>query len=64
MANAADLHKGVPVSWNTIQGRTQDVVVRKIMRRFKIDDFEIAPTKDDPRRLVKSEKTGSTKRAG
>lgn len=58
MANASDLHKGARVSWNTSQGRTQGVVVRKAIRRLKIDDFEIAATKDDPRWLVKSEKTG------
>ena len=38
--------------------RTQGVVVRKAIRRFTIDDFEIAATKDDPRWVVKSEKTG------
>lgn len=57
MANASDLHKGARVSWNTSQGRTQGVV-RKAIRRFTIDDFEIAATKDDPRWVVKSEKTG------
>lgn len=58
MARAADLHIGARVSWNTSQGRTQGVVVRKAIRRFKIDDFEIAASKDDPRWVVKSEKTG------
>lgn len=58
MAHASDLHKGVRVSWNTSQGRTQGVVVRKAVRRFKIDAFEIHATKDDPRWVVQSEKTG------
>lgn len=58
MASASDLHKGARVSWNTSQGRTQGVVVRKAIRRFKIDDFEIAATKDDSRWVVKSERTG------
>ena len=63
MANASDLHKGARVSWNTSQGRTQGVVVRKAIRRFKIDDFEIAATKDDRRWLVKSEKNRETRGA-
>lgn len=58
MAEPSELHKGARVSWNTSQGRTQGVVVRKAVRRFKIDDFEIAASRDDPRWVVKSEKTG------
>ena len=45
-------------SWNTSQGRTRGVVVRKAVRRFKIDAFEIRATKDDPRWVVQSEMTG------
>lgn len=58
MARPAELHKGARVSWNTSQGRTHGVVVRKATRRFKIDDFEIAATAADPRWVVKSDKSG------
>lgn len=58
MARDSDLHKGARVSWNTSQGRTQGVVVRKAVRDFKIEDFKITASKGDPRWVVKSEKTG------
>ena len=58
MAQATDLRKGVRVSWNTSQGRIHGVVVRKAMRRLKIEDFEIAATPQRPRFVVKSDKSG------
>jgi hypothetical protein len=64
MANASDLHKGARVSWNTSQGRTQGIVVRKAIRRFTIDDFEIAATKDDPRWVVKAKRPANVRAQG
>lgn len=56
MADA--LKKGDRVSWSTSQGRTQGVVVRKAVRRFKIEDFQIDASADDPRYVVKSDTSG------
>ena len=52
-----DFSKGDRVSWATSQGRTRGEVVGK-----KTSDFELAGTtfhasKDDPKYIVKSEKT-------
>lgn len=52
------LQAGDRVSWETSQGRTTGKVVRKLTRRTKVHDFEVHATKDDPRWLVESEKSG------
>lgn len=54
----ADIKVGDKVSWNTPQGRTHGRVVEKLTSRTSVGGTEIAATKDDPRYLVESDKTG------
>ena len=60
----SDFKKGDTVSWNTPQGKTHGKVVEKLTstRRVKGEDgqkgTEIKASKDDPRYLVESEKSG------
>lgn len=54
--------QGDKVSWNTPQGKTTGKVVRKLTSDTEIDGTKISASKDDPRYLVESDKTG--KRAG
>lgn len=49
---------GDHVEWETSQGTTHGTVEKKLTRRTKIEETEIAATKDEPRYLVKSAKTG------
>ena len=55
----ADITVGDTVSWNTPQGRTHGKVVKRLTSRTKVGGTEIHATKDDPRWLVESEKTGA-----
>jgi hypothetical protein len=50
---------GDRVSWNTFQGRTQGKVVRKLTSDTEVDGFKVPASEDDPRYLVRSEKTGT-----
>lgn len=54
------LRAGTRVSWNTSQGETTGKIVRKATRPLKVKDFKIAASKDTPRYVVRSEKTGKT----
>jgi hypothetical protein len=62
VAKAADLHEGDRVRWSTPQGKTTGEVVRIMTKPFSIKGTELKASKDDPRVLVQSEKTGA--RAG
>lgn len=55
-----NLKAGQQVSWNTSQGETTGKVVRKATRPLKVKSFKIAASKDAPRYIVRSEKTGKT----
>lgn len=50
--------KGDKVRWKTSQGVTHGEVKRKLRSRTQVGGQEIAATKDDPRYLVVSAKTG------
>jgi hypothetical protein len=54
----ADIKVGDTVSWNTPQGRTHGKVVKRLTSRTKVGGTEINATKEDPRYLVESDKTG------
>jgi hypothetical protein len=54
----ADITVGDTVSWNTPQGRTHGKVVKRLTSRTKVGGTEIRATKEDPRYLVESDKTG------
>ena len=55
----ADITVGDTVSWNTPQGRTHGTVVKRLTSRTTVGGTEIHATKDDPRYLVESAKTGA-----
>ena len=52
-----DFSKGDRVSWATSQGRTQGEVVDKKTSDFDFAGTTFHATKDDPKYIVKSEKT-------
>ena len=62
MAKADDLTKGDTVEWNTSQGKTRGTVVAKKTSDFSIKGTDLKASKDDPKVVVESEKSG--KRAG
>jgi hypothetical protein len=50
--------KGDQVSWDTSQGRTHGNVERKLTSETQVKGQKISASEDDPRYLVKSDKTG------
>lgn len=62
MAKIADLNKGDRVRWGTSQGRTTGTVVAVKTKPFSIKGTDLTASKDDPKVVVESEKTGA--RAG
>jgi hypothetical protein len=50
--------KGDKVSWNTSQGKTHGKVKRKLTSDTKVGGQKISASKEDPRYLVVSDKTG------
>jgi hypothetical protein len=56
---AGTFRQGDRVSWETSQGRTQGKVVRKLTADTEIEGFKVSASDDDPRYLVRSEKTGA-----
>lgn len=58
MAEATDLRAGTRVSWNTSQGRTRGVVVRKATKDMKIKSFAVRASRDDPKYVVRSDSSG------
>ncbi len=59
MAKTTDLHDGAHVSWNTSQGRTSGQVLRKAVCRLYIQNYRVNASPDDPRFIVRSDKTGA-----
>ena len=55
----SDIRIGDKVSWNTSQGRTHGRVVKRLTSRTMVGGTEIRATRDDPRFVVESEKTGA-----
>lgn len=56
---ADDLEQGDKVEWNAPQGRTHGKVEQKLTSDTKIKRYEVKASKDDPKFLVKSDKSGS-----
>jgi hypothetical protein len=50
--------KGDKVTWETSQGRTHGRVERKLTSETSIKGQKISASEDDPRYLVKSDKSG------
>lgn len=59
MAKATNLEKGDRVRWGTSQGKTTGKVVRIMTKPFSIKGTDLKASKDDPKVVVKSEKTGA-----
>ena len=53
-----ELEQGDKVEWNAPQGKTRGTVKKKLTDRTEVGGQTIAASEDDPRYLVKSEKTG------
>jgi hypothetical protein len=62
MANAKKLKKGDAVQWESSQGTVKGTVVAKKTKPFEIHGTKLEASKDDPRFVVESKKTGA--RAG
>lgn len=56
---AKTLKRGDRVSWETSQGRTQGKVVKKLTSDTEVEGFRVSASAEDPRYLVRSEKTGA-----
>lgn len=56
----ADFRPGDRVRWNTPQGETHGEVVEKVTSRTQVEGQELAASEDDPRYIVRSEKSGKT----
>lgn len=56
---AKDLKVGDPVAWNTPQGETHGTVTRRLTSRTTVAGQVIAASKDSPRYLVVSDRTGA-----
>ena len=57
--SAKDFRKGDDVTWKTRNGETEGHVVKTVTEPMKIKKNEIRASKDDPRILVESDKTGA-----
>jgi Hypervirulence associated proteins TUDOR domain len=55
---ARTFEAGETVSWNTSQGKTHGKVKRKLTEDTQVKGQKISASKDDPRYLVVSDKTG------
>ncbi len=59
MAKIEDLSKGDRVRWGTSQGKTTGTVVGIRTKPFSIKGTDLKASKDDPKVVVESEKTGA-----
>ncbi|GBR09064.1 MULTISPECIES: hypervirulence associated TUDOR domain-containing protein [Asaia] len=57
--SAKDFKKGDDVTWKTSNGETEGHVVKTVTKPMKIKKNEIKASKDDPKILVESDKTGA-----
>lgn len=55
---AKQLQQGDRVRWNTPQGKTTGVVQKQLTSETHVSGQKVAASEDDPRYLVKSEKSG------
>lgn len=53
------LQPGDTVEWNTAQGTTSGTVEKKLTQPTQIKNYDVSASKEDPKYLVKSEKTGA-----
>jgi hypothetical protein len=58
VARISDLREGARVSWNTPQGLATGEVLRKATCRLYIRDYKVNASPDDPRFIVRGDKTG------
>jgi hypothetical protein len=59
MATDSNLSKGDKVKWNTSQGETKGEVKKTITDDIKIKDNTVKASKDNPKYVVESDKTGN-----
>ena len=59
MATDKNLSKGDDVSWNTAQGKTHGEVKKRITSDTTIKDYDVKASKDNPKYIVESDKTGN-----
>jgi hypothetical protein len=55
---AANFKQGDRVQWNTSGGTTTGVIQKKLTSETHVGGQKVAASEDDPRYLVKSEKSG------
>lgn len=55
----AEFKPGDHVAWNTPQGETTGVVRKRLTKRTRIQDHDVAASPDNPEYLVVSDKSGS-----
>ncbi|HZB07645.1 MAG TPA: DUF2945 domain-containing protein [Rubrobacter sp.] len=55
---AQEFKQGDTVEWNTPQGKTRGTVRKKLTSSTEVGGQNINASKDDPRYLVESEKSG------
>jgi hypothetical protein len=55
---AQELKQGDTVEWNTPQGKTRGTVKKKLTSNTEVGGQKIDASKEDPRYLVESEKSG------
>lgn len=55
---AQEFQQGDHVRWNTPQGKTTGVVQKKLTSETHISGQKVAASDDDPRYVVKSDKSG------
>ena len=53
------LQPGDTVEWNTAQGTTSGTVEKKLTQPTQIKNYDVSASEEDPKYLVKSEKTGA-----
>ena len=53
-----EFRHGDTVEWNTPQGKTRGTVKKKLTSSTEVGGQKITASKDDPRYLVESEKSG------
>lgn len=54
-----DLKKGDDVTWKTSNGETDGHVVDTVIKPIKIKNNEVKASKDNPKVVVESDKTGA-----
>lgn len=56
---SSKFRKGDDVTWNTRNGETEGHVVKTVTEPMKINNNKVKASKDDPKVLVESDKTGA-----